>query len=178
MDVYNQPVNIKQIEVSIIDHAWKEGWVIPQPSLKKTGKKVAVVGSGPAGMACAQQLARVGHEVTLYERADRIGGLLRYGIPEFKMEKRHIDRRMKQMEAEGVKFVVNANIGHNVPVEDLRKNFDAIVLAGGATQARNLPVPGRELKGVHFAMEFLPQSNKVQEGDKVENQITPRTSMW
>jgi glutamate synthase (NADPH/NADH) small chain len=171
MDVYTQPVAIKQIEVSIIDHAWKEGWVKPMPPSKLTGKKVAVVGSGPAGLACAQQLARVGHKVTVFERADRIGGLLRYGIPEFKMEKRHVDRRMEQMKAEGVEFKTNANIGHNVLIEDLRKNFDAIVLCGGATQARNLPIPGRELKGVYYAMEYLPQSNKVQEGDKVENQI-------
>src|SRR5258708_5990769 len=159
LDVHKQPVTIKQIEVSIIDHAWANGWVKPMPPNTLTGKKVAVVGSGPAGLACAQQLARVGHKVTLFERADRIGGLLRYGIPEFKMEKRHIDRRMKQMEAEGVEFKVNSNIGHNVPIEDLRKNFDAIVLSGGATQARNLPVPGRDLKGVHFAMEYLPQLN-------------------
>lgn len=171
LDVHKQPVTIKQIEVSIIDHAWANGWVKPMPPRKLTGKKVAVVGSGPAGLACAQQLARVGHKVTVFERADRIGGLLRYGIPEFKMEKRHINRRMEQMRAEGVEFKVNANIGHNVPIEDVRKNFDAIVLSGGATQARDLPVPGRELKGVHFAMEYLPQSNKVQEGDKVENQL-------
>ena len=171
IDSYSQPVTIKQMEVSIIDRAWNEGWVKPQPPSKKTGKKVAVVGSGPAGLACAQQLARVGHAVTVFERADRIGGLLRYGIPEFKMEKRHIDRRMKQMEAEGVEFVTNANIGVTVPIEDLRKNFDAIALCGGATQARNLDVPGRELKGTYFAMEYLPQSNRVQEGDKVENQI-------
>ena len=171
LDVYSQPVTIKQIEVSIIDHAWKEGWVKPLPPHKLTGKKVAVVGSGPAGLACAQQLARVGHKVTVFERADRIGGLLRYGIPEFKMEKRHVDRRMEQMKVEGVEFKTNANIGHNVPVEDLKKNFDAIVLCGGATQARNLPIAGRELKGVYYAMEYLPQSNKVQEGDKVESQI-------
>jgi glutamate synthase (NADPH/NADH) small chain len=171
MDVYDQPVTIKQIEVSIIDHAFAQGWVKPLPSEKKTGKKVAVVGSGPAGLAAAQQLARVGHAVTLFERADRIGGLLRYGIPEFKMEKRHLDRRMEQMKAEGVEFKVNSNIGHNIPFEDLRKNFDAIVLTGGATQPRNLPVPGRDLKGIHFAMEYLTQSNKVQQGDKVENQI-------
>jgi len=174
MDVYDQPVTIKQIEVSIIDHAWDQGWVKPLPSEKKTGKKVAVVGSGPAGLAAAQQLARVGHSVTVFERADRIGGLLRYGIPEFKMEKRHVDRRMDQMKAEGVEFKTNANIGHNVPIEDLRKNFDAIVLTGGATQPRNLPVPGRELKGVYFAMEYLTQSNKVQQGDKVENQIVAK----
>jgi len=171
LDVYSQPVTIKQMEVSIIDHAWNEGWVKPQPAHKKSGKKVAVVGSGPAGLACAQQLARVGHAVTVFERADRIGGLLRYGIPEFKMEKRHINRRMEQMQAEGVEFVTNANIGVTVPIEDLRKNFDAIVLCGGATQARNLDVPGREFKGTYYAMEYLPQSNKVQEGDKVENQI-------
>jgi glutamate synthase (NADPH/NADH) small chain len=174
MDSYTQPVTIKQMEVSIIDHAWNEGWVKPQLPLKKTGKKVAVVGSGPAGLACAQQLARAGHAVTVYERADRIGGLLRYGIPEFKMEKRHINRRMEQMQAEGVTFVVNANVGVTIPIEDLRKNFDAIVLCGGATQARNLDAPGRELKGTYFAMEYLPQSNKVQEGDKVENQINAK----
>ena len=174
LDVYKQPVTIKNIEVSIIDHAWANGWVKPIPPKKLTGKKVAVVGSGPAGLAAAQQLARVGHKVTVFERADRIGGLLRYGIPEFKMEKRHIDRRMEQMKTEGVEFKVNANIGHNVPIEDLKKNFDAIVLCGGATQARDLKVPGRELKGVHFAMEYLPQSNKVQEGDKVEGQITAK----
>lgn len=171
LDVHKQPVTIKQIEVSIIDHAWENGWVKPMPPKTLTGKKVAVVGSGPAGLACAQQLARVGHKVTVFERADRIGGLLRYGIPEFKMEKCHINRRMEQMKAEGVEFKVNANIGHNVPIEDVRKNFDAIVLSCGATQARDLPVPGRELKGVYFAMEYLPQSNKVQEGDKVENQL-------
>jgi glutamate synthase (NADPH) small chain len=171
MDVYNQPVTIKQIEVSIVDRAFREGWIKPMPPDKLTGKKVAVVGSGPAGLACAQQLARVGHKVTVFERADRIGGLLRYGIPEFKMEKRHLDRRMEQMRAEGVEFRVKANIGHDIPVEDLRRDFDAIVLAGGATQARNLNVPGRELKGVHFAMEYLPQSNRVQEGDRVTDQI-------
>ena len=171
MDQYNQPVTIKMIEQTIIDRAWAEGWVKPMPSQKKTGKKVAIVGSGPAGLASAQQLARVGHTVTVFERDDRIGGLLRYGIPEFKMEKRHLNRRIEQMEAEGVESKVNSNIGQNVPVEDLRKNFDAIVLAGGATQPRNLTVPGRELKGVHFAMEYLAQSNRVQEGDRVENQI-------
>jgi glutamate synthase (NADPH/NADH) small chain len=174
MDSYTQPVTIKQMEVSIIDHAWEQGWVKPQIAHKKTGKKVAVVGSGPAGLACAQQLARAGHAVTVYERADRLGGLLRYGIPEFKMEKRHINRRMEQMQAEGVTFVTNANVGVTIPIEDLRKNFDAIVLCGGATQARNLDVPGRELKGTYFAMEYLPQSNKVQEGDKVENQINAK----
>jgi glutamate synthase (NADPH/NADH) small chain len=168
----NEPaVTIKQIEVTIIDHAFAEGWVTPQPPHKKTGKKVAVVGSGPAGLACAQQLARVGHEVTVFERADRIGGLLRYGIPEFKLEKRVVDRRLKQMEAEGVKFVVNAHIGVTHPVDELRKNFDAIALCGGATQPRDLQVPGRELKGTYFAMEYLPQANKIQHGDKVPDQI-------
>ena len=171
MDVYDQPVTIKQIEVSIIDRAWNEGWVQPLPSSKKPGKKSPWWAPARRASAAAQQLARVGHSVTLFERADRIGGLLRYGIPEFKMEKRHLDRRMEQMRAESVEFKANANIGHNVPVEDLRKEFDAIVFTGGATQPRNLPVPGRELKGIHFAMEYLTQSNKVQQGDKVENQI-------
>ncbi|HYG75263.1 MAG TPA: glutamate synthase subunit beta [Planctomycetota bacterium] len=168
----NEPaVTIKLIEQSIIDRAWQEGWVKPQPPEKKTGKKIAVVGSGPAGLAAAQQLARVGHEVTVFERADAIGGLLRYGIPEFKMEKRYLDRRLKQMEAEGVKFVVNANIGVTHKVDDLRGSFDAIVLCGGATHGRDLTVPGRELKGTYFAMEYLPQANKVARGEKVENQI-------
>ena len=171
----NEPaVTIKNIEQTIIDRAFAEGWVTPQPPEKKTGKKIAVVGSGPAGLACAQQLARVGHEVTVFERADRIGGLLRYGIPEFKMEKRIVDRRLKQMEAEGVKFVANAHIGVTHPVEDLRKKFDAIVLCGGATHPRDLTVPGRELKGIHFAMDYLPQSNKVCHGDKVPDQITAK----
>ncbi len=168
----NEPaVTIKQIEQTIIDRAFQEGWVKPQPASHSTGKKVAVVGSGPAGLAAAQQLARVGHDVTVFERADRIGGLLRYGIPEFKMEKRVLDRRLQQMEAEGVKFVVNAHIGVNHKVEDLRKNFDAIVLCGGATQPRDLTVPGRELKGTYFAMDYLPQSNKVCHGDKIPDQI-------
>jgi glutamate synthase (NADPH/NADH) small chain len=168
----NEPaVTIKQIEVTIVDHAWSEGWITPQVPHKKTGKKVAVIGSGPAGLACAQQLARVGHEVTVFERADRIGGLLRYGIPEFKMEKRLVDRRMKQMEAEGVKFVVNAHIGVTHPVDELKKSFDALALCGGATHARDLQVPGRELKGTYFAMEYLPQANKIQHGDKIPDQI-------
>ena len=168
----NEPaVTIKQIEVTIIDRAFQEGWVKPQPAAHKTGKKIAVVGSGPAGLAAAQQLARVGHDVTVFERADRIGGLLRYGIPEFKMEKRVVDRRLEQMKAEGVKFVVNAHIGVTHPIEELRKNFDAIVLCGGATAPRDLVVPGRELKGTYFAMEYLPQSNKVCHGDKVTDQI-------
>ncbi len=171
MDQYQEPVNIKKIELAIIDKGWAEGWIKPIAPAAESGKKVAVVGSGPAGMAAAQQLRRAGHAVTLYERADRIGGLLRYGIPHFKMEKWRLDRRVEQFKAEGIQIVVNANVGVNPTVEELKKGFDAIVLAGGATQARDLPIPGRELKGVHFAMEFLTQANKVQEGDKVEGQI-------
>ncbi|HVN84498.1 MAG TPA: glutamate synthase subunit beta [Candidatus Binatia bacterium] len=174
LNINNDPVTIKQIEKQIIDHAWKEGWIHPQIPPKRSGKQVAVVGSGPAGLACAQQLARAGHLVTLFERADRIGGLLRYGIPDFKMEKHLVDRRMKQMEAEGVSFITNADIGVNVPVDTLRKEFDAIALCGGATQARDLPVPGRELKGIHFAMEFLPQQNKLVAGDTIANQISAK----
>ena len=171
LNINNDPVTIKAIEKSIIDHAWDAGWVVPQPPERRTGKKVAVIGSGPAGLACAQQLARAGHLVTVYERADRIGGLLRYGIPDFKMEKRHIDRRLEQMAAEGVTFVTDAHVGVNVPVDRLRREFDALVLAGGATKPRDLPVPGRELKGIHFAMEFLPQQNRVVAGDHVPDQI-------
>jgi len=171
----NEPaVTIKQIEVTIIDRAWKEGWIKPQPAANKTGKSVAVVGSGPAGLACAQQLARVGHDVTVFERADRPGGLLRYGIPEFKMEKRILNRRVEQMKAEGVKFVTNAHIGITHSVDDLRKNFDALALCGGACHGRDLQVPGRELKGTYFAMEFLPQANKVQEGDTIPNQVSAK----
>jgi len=172
LNINNDPVTIKQIEKQIIDHAFKSGWVVPQVPPRRTGKKVAVVGSGPAGLACAQQLARAGHAVTLFERADRIGGLLRYGIPDFKMEKHLIDRRMEQMAAEGVTFRANTTVGVDFPVERLRKEFDATALAGGATWARDLPVPGRELKGIHFAMEFLPQQNKVVAGDAVPSQIT------
>ena len=171
MDSYGQPVSIKLIEQAIIDRAFEEGWVKPLPPSVLTGKKVAVVGSGPAGLAAAQQLARVGHAVTVFERADRIGGLLRYGIPEFKMEKRVLDRRLKQMEAEGVVFRVNANVGVNPAIEELRGSFDAIVLCCGSTAPRDLPVPGRDLSGVHFAMEYLVQSNKACEGDSVAGQI-------
>lgn len=174
LNINNDPVAIKQIEKQIIDHAFKEGWVVPLPPPRRTGKRVAVVGSGPAGLACAQQLARAGHLVTVFERNDRIGGLLRYGIPDFKMEKHLIDRRMAQMEAEGVTFRPSTNVGVNYPVDRLRKEFDAIVLAGGATKPRDLPIPGRELKGIHFAMEFLPQQNKVVAGDMVPNQITAK----
>jgi glutamate synthase (NADPH) small chain len=172
LNINDAPVTIKQIEKQIIDHAFAEGWVAPQPPSRRTGKKVAVVGSGPAGLACAQQLARAGHLVTVFERADRIGGLLRYGIPDFKMEKHLVDRRMEQMTAEGVSFVTNANVGFDVPTAELRSSFDAICLAGGATAPRDLPIPGRELDGIHFAMDFLPQQNKLVAGDDVSNQIS------
>ncbi len=171
MQQYEEPVTIKKIELAIIERAFEAGYVKPLPPKTETGKKVAIVGSGPAGLAAAQQLRRVGHQVTVFERADRIGGLLRYGIPEFKMEKSKIDRRLDQMKAEGVKFVVNANCGVNPTTTQLKKDFDAMILCGGATQARDLGIAGRELKGVHYAMEFLTQSNKASEGDKVENQI-------
>jgi glutamate synthase (NADPH/NADH) small chain len=164
-------VTIKQIEKTIIDRAFEAGYIVPELAPVHSGKRVAVIGSGPAGLAAAQQLARAGHDVTVFEKNDRIGGLLRYGIPNFKMEKHLIDRRLGQLRAEGVKFETNAHVGGNVPVEDLRHEFDAILLAGGAEQPRNLNVPGRELKGIHFAMEFLPQQNKVCEGDAVDNQI-------
>ena len=159
------PVTIKQVEVTIIDRAWEEGWVTPKPPSVQTGKRVAVVGSGPAGLAAAQQLTRVGHQVTVFERDDRIGGLLRYGIPQFKMEKHHLDRRLAQMEAEGTSFRTGVDVGVDVSVEQLRADHEAIVLAGGATTARDLPIPGRELDGIHQAMEFLPWSNRTQEGD-------------
>ena len=168
----NEPaVTIKQIEKTIIDYAFGQGWIRPEPPATRTGKRVAVVGSGPAGLAAAQQLARAGHWVTVFEKSERIGGLLRYGIPNFKMEKHLIDRRLAQMSAEGVEFKPNSHVGHNVPVEQLRKEFDAVLLSGGAEHSRDLNVPGRELKGIHFAMEFLPQQNKVCEGDTVANQI-------
>jgi len=171
LNINNDPVTIKNIEKNIIDHAWDEGWVAPLVPPRRTGKKVAVVGSGPAGMACAQQLARAGHLVTLFERDDRIGGLLRYGIPDFKMEKWHIDRRMEQMAAEGVTFRTGVRVGVDVHADELRRAFDAIVLSCGATKPRDLPVPGRDLRGIHFAMEFLPQQNKVVAGDEVPGQI-------
>ncbi|MEY2781099.1 MAG: hypothetical protein RL307_803 [Pseudomonadota bacterium] len=184
LNVNNDAVGIKSIEHAIIDRAWSEGWVKPQPPARKTGKKVAVIGSGPAGLAAAQQLARVGHDVTVFEKNDRIGGLLRYGIPDFKMDKVHIDRRVEQMEAEGVTFRTGVLVGdmpkdtkvtnwakESVTPAELMKSFDAVLLAAGSEQSRDLPVPGRDLDGVHFAMEFLPQQNKVNAGDKVKGQL-------
>jgi glutamate synthase (NADPH) small chain len=167
LGINQDPVTIKQIELEIIDRAFEEGFVAPLPPDKLTGKKVAVVGSGPAGLAAAQQLTRAGHSVTVFERDDRIGGLLRYGIPEFKMEKRVLERRLDQMRAEGTEFRPSVNVGVDITAEQLRADFDAVVLAGGATAWRDLPVPGRELDGVHQAMEFLPWANRVQEGDDV-----------
>ena len=184
LNVNDDAVGIKSIEHAIIDRAWTEGWVAPRPAKLKTGKKVAVVGSGPAGMAAAQQLARAGHDVTLFEKNDAIGGLLRYGIPDFKMETTHIDRRVKQMEAEGVTMRTGVLVGNmpdgtkvtnwakdTITPEQLKAEFDAVLLTGGAEQSRDLPVPGRELDGIHFAMEFLPQQNKINAGDKVKGQL-------
>jgi glutamate synthase (NADPH/NADH) small chain len=165
----NQPaVTIKQNEKNIVERGFLEGWIRPEPPKRRSGKKVAVVGSGPAGLAAAQQLCRAGHAVVVYEKADRIGGLLRYGIPQFKLEKHIIDRRLEQMSAEGVRFVTGVEVGKSVSVEDLRRDFDAIVLAGGAEQPRDLKVPGRELKGIHFAMEYLPQQNRRCLGDTLD----------
>jgi glutamate synthase (NADPH) small chain len=184
LNVNDDPVGIKSIEHAIIDKAWAQGWVTPQPAKHKTGRKVAVVGSGPAGLAAAQQLARVGHDVTVFEKNDRVGGLLRYGIPDFKMEKSHIDRRVAQMEAEGVVFRTGVLVGsmpagskvtnwakETVSAEQLKSEFDAVLLTGGAEQSRDLPAPGRDLDGIHFAMEFLPQQNKVNAGDKLKAQL-------
>src|SRR5689334_20536524 len=167
LGINDEPVTIKAIEVSIIDHAFEHGWVVPEPPGVRTGKKVAIVGSGPAGLAAAQQLNRAGHSVIVFERADRAGGLLRYGIPEFKMEKRFLDRRLALLRKQGVVFQTNAHVGVNVPVADLRREFDAIVLAGGACAPRDLPIPGRELGGIHFAMDYLTLSNKRCEGDSI-----------
>ena len=186
LNINNDPVGIKSIEHFIIDQGWAKGWVTPQPAAIRTGKKVAIVGSGPAGLAAAQQLARAGHAVTVFEKNDRIGGLMRYGIPDFKMEKSHIDRRAEQMKAEGVVFHTGVFVGKDFPAnvnnwatqtisaEQLKKDFDAIILTGGAESPRDLPVPGRDLNGIHFAMEFLPQQNKVDAGDKLPEQILTR----
>jgi glutamate synthase (NADPH/NADH) small chain len=172
LNINNDPVTIKQIEKNIVDHAWAEAWIAPQPNPRKTGKKVAVVGSGPSGMACAQQLARAGHSVTLYERADRIGGLMRYGIPDFKLEKWQVDRRVEQMIAESVEVVTNCRVGVDLSADELHRKHDAIVLTIGSTKPRDLPVPGRDLKGIHFAMEFLPQQNKRNAGDVIAEELS------
>jgi glutamate synthase (NADPH/NADH) small chain len=171
LGINQPPVAIKQNEKNIVERGFLEGWIQPERPKVHTGKKVAVIGSGPAGLAAAQQLCRAGHDVVVYEKADRIGGLLRYGIPQFKLEKHIIDRRLQQMSAEGVKFVTNTEVGGNVPVDDLKRDFDAIVLAGGAEHPRDLKVPGRELKGIHYAMEFLPQQNKRCLGDVIDPAI-------
>jgi glutamate synthase (NADPH/NADH) small chain len=171
LNINNDPVTIKSIEQAIIDKGFAEGWVGPQIPHRKTGKKVAVVGSGPAGMACAQQLARAGHDVTLFEKNDRIGGLLRYGIPDFKMEKHLIDRRMEQMAAEGVTFRPGVHVGVTMPAQELMEKFDAIALTGGSEKPRDLPVPGRDLGGVMYAMDFLPQQNRKVAGDEVKHQV-------
>jgi glutamate synthase (NADPH/NADH) small chain len=172
LNINNDAVSIKSIEHAIIDKAWDEGWVTPQPPERKTGKRVAVVGSGPAGLACAQQLARAGHDVVVIEKSDRVGGLLRYGIPDFKMEKRHIDRRVEQMRAEGVEFRVGVHVGVTVSGRDLVGAFDAVVLSCGSEEPRDLAVPGRDLDGVHFAMDYLPQQNRVVAGEDVPGQIS------
>jgi glutamate synthase (NADPH/NADH) small chain len=171
LGINQPPVSIKLIERSIVERGFDEGWIHPEPPEHATGKLVAVVGSGPAGLAAAQQLRRAGHSVTVYEKSDRIGGLLRYGIPNFKLEKHVLDRRIEQMRAEGVTLITNAHVGVNIPVETLTEHYDAILLAGGSEQPRNLNIPGRELKGVHFAMEFLPQQNRRCEGDLVDSSI-------
>jgi glutamate synthase (NADPH) small chain len=171
LNINNDPVTIKLIEKNIIDHAWSQGWVAPQPAPRNTGKRVAVVGSGPAGLACAQQLARAGHAVTLYERSDRPGGLLMYGIPDFKLEKQYVHRRVEQMKAEGVEVVTSCRVGIDINADDMRAKFDAIALTMGATKPRDLPIPGRELKGIHFAMDFLPQQNKRNQGDLIPEDV-------
>ncbi len=171
LNINDAPVTIKAIEHAIVDKGWEEGWIVPQPPARKTGKRVAVVGSGPAGLACAQQLARAGHSVVVFEKSDRVGGLLRYGIPDFKMEKHHIDRRVEQMRAEGVVFLTGVHVGPRHDARRLLEDFEAIVLAGGSEHPRDLDVPGRDLDGIHFAMDFLPQQNKRNAGDDVPGQL-------
>jgi len=171
LGINNPPVTIKNIEQAIVERAFREGWIHPEPPSSRTGKRVAIVGSGPAGLAAAQQLNRAGHSVTVFEKADRIGGLLRYGIPDFKLEKRILDRRLEQMAREGVVFKTRKHVGRSVSVEELRREFDAILLAGGAESPRDLGVPGRELEGIHFAMEYLPQQNHRLAGDAVAGQV-------
>src|SRR5713101_5547367 len=171
LGISEPPVAIKLVEKTIIEHAFQQGWIRPEPPAVRSGKRVAVVGSGPSGLAAAQQLNRAGHFVTVFEKNDRVGGLLRYGIPDFKLEKQIVDRRLEQMIAEGVRFETNAHVGGNIPAQDLRKEFDAVVLTGGAEQPRDLNVPGRELKGIYFAMQFLRQQNKRGAGDVVQDQI-------
>ncbi len=169
LGINSQPVTIRQIEKDVVERGFEEGWIRPQPPHANSGKRVSIVGSGPAGLAAAQQLRRAGHAVTVYEKADRIGGLLRYGIPNFKLEKHILDRRLEQMSAEGVKFVTNAHVGEEISIKQLQRDSDAIVLAGGSEQSRDLNIPGRDLKGIHFAMEFLPQQNRRCMGDTVES---------
>ncbi|MGX7927420.1 glutamate synthase subunit beta [Tsuneonella sp. HG094] len=176
LNIVDQPVTIKSIECAIVDRGWNEGWIVPQPPAEKTGKRIAVVGSGPAGLACAQQLARAGHSVTVFEKNDRLGGLLRYGIPDFKMEKHLVNRRAVQMEAEGVNFRTSTEVGVDVSFASLKENFDAVVLAGGAEEPRRLGIPGAELPGVRLAMEFLTQQNKRNAGDD-EVRAAPRGSL-
>jgi glutamate synthase (NADPH/NADH) small chain len=174
LNINSNPVSIKSIEHAIIDKGWEQGWIAPQIAARTTGRRVAVIGSGPAGLAAAQQLARVGHSLVVFERSDRAGGLLRYGIPDFKLEKSHVDQRIEQMRAEGVEFRCSIEVGVDVSVETLLAEFDAIVVAGGAEQPRDLPVPGRDLKGIHFAMDFLPAQNRVVAGDAVGDQISAK----
>ena len=169
LGINDDPVSIKSVELSIIEKAWENGWIKPEISENKTGKKIAIVGSGPAGLAAAQQLVRVGHDVTVFERDDRVGGLLRYGIPEFKMEKKRLDRRLQQLIEEGILFKTNCEVGKNISIEDLRKDYDALLLTGGACESRDLQVGGRDLNGIHQAMEYLPMQNKVCEGEKMSD---------